>query len=497
MTLLADPPAPSGEPVGPGPQERAWNAASAEAVAVMGTVNAAVARLVAALAGLLAADGWVGQGIQSPEHWVTWKAGMSRSRAEGLVRVARRIGDLPACWALFESGRLGEDAMVRIARHVPASRDAEVAALAPSLLISQLERLLRSLPEHPDTAPKPEPERTCRLSERRDGWLRGSFCLPPDEGAVVRLGMLAGRDAEFADRNGIDPHNHDPDGDMSGARHLSWADGLVRMASEAADALDPTIRRTGQRGERNQVVIHFDMDTDGTLGPGQLDMGPVVPDAVARSLACDATIQVVTTRRGQIVGITPTVRTPNRALRRALARRDQGCTHPHCTQKLWLHAHHIVYWEHGGLTTPANLTLLCPRHHRALHHGEFSIDGNPETGTLRFHDRFRRPIEPPPHHPDTVRPASPPPDGPHGNGNGATADSGEPFDPDGSPERGEPPGIGGTPASGKPPDPGHTPPGGDQTPGGTGDRATEGRPARSLFTPPLAERLTSDTFTWN
>ena len=122
---------------------------------------------------------------------------------------------------------------------------------------------------------------------------------------------------------------------------MSWADGLVRMASEAADALDPTMRRTAQRGERNQVVIHFDMDTDGTLGPGQLDMGPVVPDAVARYLACDATIQVVTSRLGQIVGITPTVRTPNRALRRALARRDQGCTHPLCSQRLWLHAHHI------------------------------------------------------------------------------------------------------------------------------------------------------------
>src|SRR4029453_9589828 len=101
----------------------------------------------------------------------------------GLVRIARRISDLPACWALFAAGRLGEDAMVRIARRVPAARDTEVAALAPALLISQLDRLLRPLPEppDPDAAPKPEPERTCRLAERRDGWLRGMFCLPPDE----------------------------------------------------------------------------------------------------------------------------------------------------------------------------------------------------------------------------------------------------------------------------------------------------------------------------
>jgi hypothetical protein len=40
--------------------------------------------------------------------------------------------------------------MVRIARQVPAARDIEIAALAPSLLIAQLDRLLRSLPEQPD-----------------------------------------------------------------------------------------------------------------------------------------------------------------------------------------------------------------------------------------------------------------------------------------------------------------------------------------------------------
>ena len=46
MTLVADPPGssgtPSGGPSGRGPQERAWDAASAEAAAVMGTVNVAM-----------------------------------------------------------------------------------------------------------------------------------------------------------------------------------------------------------------------------------------------------------------------------------------------------------------------------------------------------------------------------------------------------------------------------------------------------------------------
>ena len=405
----------------------------------MGTVNVAVARLVSAVQVLLEADGWEGIGIRSPEHWLCWKAGVSRPRAEGLVTIARRARELPACWAQFAAGRLGEDAMVRIARRVPPSRDDEVAALAPTLLISQLDRLLRSLPEQPDGSdapPAPEPERALHLHDGRDGWLRGRFCLPADEGALLRLGLTSARDAEFRDRNDLPDPDPDSGGDSDpadGARSVSWADGLVRMASEAADALDPTFARTGERGERNTVVVHIDVDPDGRFGPAQLENGPVVPDSVARYLSCDAQVQVMTYRLGQLIGIHPTQRTPNRAMRRYLARRDQGCTHPLCTQRLWLHAHHLVFWEHGGLTEPHNLVLLCPLHHRALHHGEFSIEGNPEAGTLRFLDRFGQPIAPPG------------------------------LDP--------PPGTR-PPRDGPPPPP-------------------------SPYTPPLAEPLTADTFTWN
>ena len=147
-------------------------------------------------------------------------------------------------------------------------------------MISQLDRLLRSLPEQADGAePRPEPERVLRLRNRRDGWLRGEFCLPPDEGALVRLGLTTSRDAEFRDRNDL-PADDDADADTpaEGTRSVSLADGLIRMASEAADALDPTLARTGQRGERNAVVLHIDIDPDGTLGPAQLEMGPLVPD---------------------------------------------------------------------------------------------------------------------------------------------------------------------------------------------------------------------------
>ena len=202
----------------------------------------------------------------------------------------------------------------------------------------------------------------------------------------------------------IDPH----DGEARG-RQVTWADGLVRMAAAATDALDADLRRTGNPGDRHQVVVHCDIDPEGRLGPGQLEFGPVVSHALTRYLACDARVLVAAHQAGRLVGLQPTDRRPNRATRRYLARRDQGCRHPLCHQRRWLHAHHIVFWDDGGLTVPENLVLLCPRHHRALHQGEFSIEGDPEAGTLRFRDRFGRQLTPPPTGPPTrpdLRPAT-------------------------------------------------------------------------------------------
>ena len=378
------------------PTERAWAEGEASTVALMGTINVAVARLVATIRLLIDRDGWHGSGIQSVEHWVTWKAGVSRRRAEGLVRIVRRMHELPACWALFDAGQLTEDAMVRIARKVPAARDEEVAGWAPGMLISQLTRVLKSCPELPDPDPDQPPlgesrERYLHMHEDSDGWGMGEFSLPADEMAQLRIALQHGRDAEFRDRHGLDV-----DAEVLSSGSVTWADGLMRLAREGLDALDPTLARTGRRGERTKVILHHDIDPRGNLGPGQLHLGHVIPDTVARFLACDAEVLVASYKAGQLIGINPTDRTVSRALRRMIERRDQGCAHPRCTQTRWLHIHHIIYWAQRGLTIPPNLVCLCPTHHRQLHDSQITIDGNPEMGTLRFLDARGRPIEPPP-----------------------------------------------------------------------------------------------------
>ena len=125
--------------------------------------------------------------------------------------------------------------MVRIACRVPANRDMDVAALAPEMLVSQLDRLLASLPELPDP----------------DAWrLR-----PP----------------------------------------TPW------MAPCNAPATPGTATNSSS---------HHDNTPDGKLGPGQLEFGSVIPDWVARYLACDAKALNATYAAGTLIGLQPTDRQP-------------------------------------------------------------------------------------------------------------------------------------------------------------------------------------------
>jgi len=116
--------------------------------ALMGAINVAVAQVVDDEAVVGAT------GARSITDWVCVQTGVSSPRAKRLVTIARRRADLPACWALCETGLITEDVMHAIALRVPAGRDAEAAELAPRVMHSQLVYWLRSLPETPSAENK-------------------------------------------------------------------------------------------------------------------------------------------------------------------------------------------------------------------------------------------------------------------------------------------------------------------------------------------------------
>jgi hypothetical protein len=85
---------------------------------------------------------------------------------------------------------------------------------------------------------------------------------------------------------------------------------------------------------------------------------------------------------GRLVEIGARTRTIPPALRRALHARDRGCRFPGCGVSV-CQGHHLRHWAHGGPTTLSNLTMLCRRHHRAVHEEGFRVARGPD-GALRF-----------------------------------------------------------------------------------------------------------------
>ena len=375
-------------------QERVSREGAARVIELTGQSNLLAAQMVDVLVEVLEADAWdPGGGLRSPAHWLAWRTGFSDARAKRLVKIARRVDELPRCVALFRAGQLSEDAMGLIAAKAPACRDEELADLAPMLLNAQLQRVLAHVPpDQPDDPSRPGPEVLVSFGFKPDGTWGLRADLPADEGALVQKALESARDEVFHERAGDDARS------VRGT--ATWADALVRTAEHALDALDPACRRGEARGERAQIIIHLNGRSDGD-GTARIHLGPQLPDGLRRYLCCDAKVRaVIEGTTGAVLGISPLEPTVNPRLRRIIEERDQGCRYPGCSQRRWVQVHHIVHREDGGLTITRNLCSLCPFHHRLHHQGAFHIEGDPEQpGGLRFTDHWGHDIGPPHHGP--------------------------------------------------------------------------------------------------
>ena len=390
----------------------------AQAAELCGTINVATAALVDVIAEVIAAGNWSGQGYVSIEHWVAVHCGLSPGRARGLCDLARRRDQLPETVTRFRDGRLSEDQVRPIARHVPAAYDASVAKLAEHATPNQIARVARTYrfddrvddeaateDESPDPVPAPDPlearRRSFTFGWDDDGNLRGSFCLPSEDGAIVKQALEASRAILFNERRGVPdvPAEDSP---------VTWADALVRLA-DASLGVDAAARPAR---DRYQVMLHVRGEDLDSTTPGQLaslHLGPAISPAIARAMSCDASVRLIVEQAGVPVNEGHKYRTVPDSLRRVIEDRDGGCRYPGCNGVRWLVVHHIVHWRDGGATETHNLVALCALHHRLLHQGQFRINGDPNVADgLTFTNRFGAEI---PSGPRPAPPADPPPTG--------------------------------------------------------------------------------------
>lgn len=328
-----------------------------------------------------------------PAGFLACRCGIRRRDAREYLRVAEALQELPAIRAAFSRGELTFTKVRSLTLVATPASEAGLLELAGALTASQLERALRAF-------------RRIALEDVRDAHeLEYVDYFFAHDGSLVLRARVASEDGTLllmaldAARERIVERRRE---ERSRAGHTepqalpatveaprsAAVEALIDLAARALDA-DPRTA-TATPGVGTRVVVHVDAAalTSDAAGRSELGGGPVIAPETARRLGCDAELVAQVERDGLPLSVGRTRRTVPQALRRLLESRDDNtCCFPGCERQRHLQAHHRQHWAHGGETSLENLVLLCYQHHRLVHEGGYTIEGDHANG-LRFRNRF-------------------------------------------------------------------------------------------------------------
>jgi hypothetical protein len=387
-------------------------------------LDAATASLLDLIRDFDQRGGW-GNGFRSCAEWLSWRVGLDLGAARERVRVAHALGTLPRLAQALARGELSYAKVRALTRVATPETEERLLVVGRAGTASHVERIVRGWRavdrrvELLETA-KRHATRALHVYQDDDGMVIIRGRLGPEEGAVFMQALAAAREAlyqrarqEARDADGeaeASAAGASPDGEstqrsdrvsaetrrsdplLTGSRPIppqtpmeqQQADALALLAETALHrGIDP-----GAPGERYQVVVHVDAAVLADAeAPGQvlLEDGVRVSAETSQRLACDASRVVMRHGPdGSVVEVGARTRTIPPAIRRALQHRDRGCRFPGCRGR-FTQGHHIRHWAHGGPTTLSNLTLLCRRHHQAVHEEGYQVERT-AGGELVFHD---------------------------------------------------------------------------------------------------------------
>ncbi len=336
-------------------------------------INAATCAWLRLLAEFERRGGHERAGFHSATAWLAWHCSLTDRAARDQMRVARALEGLPKIEAAFAGGELSYSKVRALSRVATPEFEDELLEIARHGTAAQLERVVSGVRRALATGEELALERRhLHLGWEPDGMLRISGVLPAEEGELLIKAIEAAREA--LRRGGSEEVRPDR------------ADGLAVLA-ETLLAQGPA---AVPGGERNQVVVHVDLDrlssggAAGGEGGAAIGAGGVVDAEAARRLACDASVVTMVERAGEPVSVGRKTRAIPPAVNRALRARDRGCRFPGCTHDRYVDAHHIEHWAAGGETSLENLVLLCRRHHRHVHKSQIAIELDDGGGEPRF-----------------------------------------------------------------------------------------------------------------
>ncbi len=335
---------------------------------------------------------WSVDGSRSAAGWLVANMRLASGDAHHRVKVARQIAQMPDADAAWREGRINSrhvDAMARV-RHC-ANADAEFAEFEATLVdvalngrpedVATVGRRWRdALDDHLDRdGSNPTQKKQDTDHDRR----RANFSRTLDG-----IGVLDGAfDTEGAEiiKTALDhcyERNHRANDPRTPAQQR--ADAIVDIFQHYLD-------HQHRGANRPHLVIAVDDATLAGEAVGRCETisGYQLHPETVRRLACDAFIQrIVLTSDGVPLDMGRATRTFTPDQYRAIMIRDGGCRMPGCDARPEdCQAHHITYWENGGLTDLDVGIAICrgAGHHRLIHEGNWTITGDPN-GEITFHD---------------------------------------------------------------------------------------------------------------
>lgn len=340
----------------------------------MGEVATRINRELASFCELLVeadrAQEWLADGSPTPQQWLTARFGLDAGYGRRLVRLGRRLADLPELRKRFAVGELSLDMVEILSEVATPQTELDLIEEADGRDLTDIARLASR------TRP-PSNEESAR--KRESEWTSTQWDLHHRKMAI--RGELYGADAQMVEDRLVATAKEMPKNPETG-EYDDWskrmADALVEVCATSHGQMTPPT-----------VVVHTEaialLDRDGS-GVSEIESGPVISIEMARMLSCDCAVELVFEDDGTPVGIGRKSRRIPGWLRRQVAARDHHCRFPGCGRTAFLHIHHLHAWSEGGATDLDNLVLLCWWHHIFIHEKGWHI-----TRDTRRQHVFRRP----------------------------------------------------------------------------------------------------------
>ncbi|RIK03849.1 MAG: hypothetical protein DCC49_13785, partial [Acidobacteria bacterium] len=307
-------------------------------------------------------------GVTSVAGWLQMRFNILSSTANELVRVARKLRELPATRAAVLDGEISYDVARHLTHFVTEAdelRWLEEARGWSAARARHMASRLRSRAE--DEVRDPRDARYLKFGWSQDGRVfRFNGRFDSADGAVIEESLVRVADKARSEL---------PKGERPSWRQ-SCADALTEIASG----------RLGSDSDRERASVNIHVDyRDLLTGGGSAEIGSGIAEIeTARRHLCDCVARVMIDGEGRSqIAYGRAYRTAPPHLSLLVKYRDITCRFPGCDRSRWCKVHHIVYWEDGGTTDLENLVWLCHAHHIAVHEGGWRIEGTPSSG-LRF-----------------------------------------------------------------------------------------------------------------